>query len=488
MNVTAFIKQTPVGIIEVNNSAYGAKGDGITDDTVALQKATAALADGYSLYFVPGSIYLVSDTIEIANKLFITVQGNNAIITTKSTSDFTNKPLFSLKGTGYSTIYNLKINSTLQTSKQPVVGLLQARSNITYHGGGNLFISCHIYGYYSATSVYDVGTECYSFINCNLQSNNSSPVMIISNTDDYNLGLYLSSNVRKHFLNCNFRQYGGETATNIVLKNGYEITFDHCYLADAVNGIAFDITGVVQNLILKDLRVEGSGLNSRLLRNNITTLSYLKISDVVWTVSSDYMIESSKSILQSNIDLFGYTAATKYIHMIGTAILANDMITGNIDAGIVLDGDSSGAQLRSSVLRWGAGWPVTGGYSEYDRISSGNENIIFAAEADSHSTILLPSIRTRTGVFTDKDTTPSILGHTLWSVENTGATAITNFDNPEPGQTITLLFNDAVTTLVHGATIKLNGGINIIGTIGSTISLVYDTSNAYWRETSRSIV
>ena len=45
---------------------YGAKGDGVTDDTVAIQKAINTNADG-GIAFPPGT-YLISDTIKITNR------------------------------------------------------------------------------------------------------------------------------------------------------------------------------------------------------------------------------------------------------------------------------------------------------------------------------------------------------------------------------------------------------------------------------------
>lgn len=78
--------------------------------------------------------------------------------------------------------------------------------------------------------------------------------------------------------------------------------------------------------------------------------------------------------------------------------------------------------------------------------------------------------------------TPSVEGGCkLFITANTGATAITNFANGHVGQVITVVFNDAVTTMASGASILLHG--SFAPNAGDSITLVYD--GTYWRELSR---
>lgn len=60
---------------------YGAKGDGVADDTLAIQRAIDA--NGDYLYF-PQGFYLVSDTLLISGKTDMTIQGSGATIRTSA--------------------------------------------------------------------------------------------------------------------------------------------------------------------------------------------------------------------------------------------------------------------------------------------------------------------------------------------------------------------------------------------------------------------
>lgn len=63
---------------------------------------------------------------------------------------------------------------------------------------------------------------------------------------------------------------------------------------------------------------------------------------------------------------------------------------------------------------------------------------------------------------------------------NTATTNVTAFADGSPGQHITLIFGDANTTLVHGASLQLAGGVNFTGTVGATRQFVtYDGATFY---------
>ena len=87
--------------------------------------------------------------------------------------------------------------------------------------------------------------------------------------------------------------------------------------------------------------------------------------------------------------------------------------------------------------------------------------------------------------FVDADTTPSIRGAEYFECANTGATAITTFDDGITGQTITIKV-DANTTLTNGATLMLAGAVDFVGSGDDLITLRFG-SDSVWREQSRSV-
>lgn len=88
----------------------------------------------------------------------------------------------------------------------------------------------------------------------------------------------------------------------------------------------------------------------------------------------------------------------------------------------------------------------------------------------------------------DADATPSVANADVFTVANTGATTITAFDDGVPGQTITLIFSDANTTVQDasiGGVIQLAGGANFTGSANDVLVLITDGTN--WYEVSRSV-
>ena len=58
--------------------AYGTKGDGITDDTAAIQRAIASITNKGALVFSPGRKYRISETLDIDVSKVRLIRGNNA--------------------------------------------------------------------------------------------------------------------------------------------------------------------------------------------------------------------------------------------------------------------------------------------------------------------------------------------------------------------------------------------------------------------------
>jgi hypothetical protein len=93
--------------------------------------------------------------------------------------------------------------------------------------------------------------------------------------------------------------------------------------------------------------------------------------------------------------------------------------------------------------------------------------------------------------FTARDTTPSVSGGTLFKTANDRATSISAFDDPTPGQQITILIEDANTDFTNDGAGRTTNGLKLSGaanwtaaTTNDSITFVYNGSK--WIELSRS--
>ena len=91
--------------------------------------------------------------------------------------------------------------------------------------------------------------------------------------------------------------------------------------------------------------------------------------------------------------------------------------------------------------------------------------------------------------FADGDATPDISGGSRFKTANTGATVITDFDNPDAnGQTIIVLFTDGNTTiqdLSNGSNVRLEGSVDFDSAAYDMMEFEYD--GADWVEKSRNL-
>jgi len=144
---------------------------------------------------------------------------------------------------------------------------------------------------------------------------------------------------------------------------------------------------------------------------------------------------------------------------------------------VYLNGDIlNGWIYYPSPAKWGlvsGSYLNTGGYLD--------NTPLFGA---STGTITTPTSRSVIiGELTVNSATPSIVGFNVWTTANTSATTITNFTGGVTGQTITLLFTDANTTLTDGTNLKLAGAFS--STADDTMTLFYN--GTAWYEMSRSV-
>ncbi|HDD44584.1 MAG TPA: hypothetical protein ENG63_06980 [Candidatus Desulfofervidus auxilii] len=91
--------------------------------------------------------------------------------------------------------------------------------------------------------------------------------------------------------------------------------------------------------------------------------------------------------------------------------------------------------------------------------------------------------------FADGDTTPSVKGYTKFITNNSSATTITYFDDPEPNKEIEIIFGDDNTTIKHDPTrIYLAGGYDFTPQTNDILKLRYDATNNRWIEIGRFLI
>lgn len=123
------------GLLGLTNvQDYGATGDGLTDDTSAINSAVAALSAHTTLYFPPG-VYKISSTITVQQSGISLIGTGPEATVIKRMSGFTTGNLIEFTGTiADNAISNMKLDSTSR-----VTSGAQLYLNDTQRLRGNLF-------------------------------------------------------------------------------------------------------------------------------------------------------------------------------------------------------------------------------------------------------------------------------------------------------------------------------------------------------------
>lgn len=94
--VSGVTKQAPVSLIVpfINAKHYGATGDGVTDDTAAINAAKAALPSTGGYVFLPGGTYLITSSITLARYQGLIGQGSGSATGTSGATQFLKRGTF----------------------------------------------------------------------------------------------------------------------------------------------------------------------------------------------------------------------------------------------------------------------------------------------------------------------------------------------------------------------------------------------------------
>lgn len=499
--------------IDVTDPIYGAKGDAINDDSNALDAAWAAVkalpAFGGVLY-IPDGFYKVTREIDWTDGIGITVIGSlgSQIFAPAGASFGATNGIIKFTGTRYSCIFGLRISGQVTGANRPGAGLILGRT--AEDGSYNHYYNLWIEGEFGVAGCYDAGSEVIDFYHCAFGNNLDTGYTYYTTSNDSVIGLANSgsslSNTAKQFNGCRFvHDYAGANTVHSIGMASLcvEYYFINCFFTIVNTGIGrfihlLDSVGADASSSLKRLVIIGNraeqnnstSVDTRFIYNNKNLGAIeIRILNFGWTpATAAYFIEDLRGISDSEFD-WRPVGSQKLVNITSPAQFRQNRITGRLNLSVNVN--AGGGATENIFNMMDTGFPLQGAGQLGDSVGRQDNIILCAGAADAYASI--PVIRQRMGVFTNGDTTPSVQGLSLWETANSGATSISELDDGETGQRVTILVKDANTTFVHTVantvdTLKLAGSVNWAAPNGSNITFQRDErATNIWREVARTI-
>ena len=498
--------------------AFGAKGDGVADDTAAIQAAFDSIAASggvRSVYFPPGT-FLVSSEINI-NKSDIRVfgEGDGSIIRVRDGTDLSGGVLYVNGGTNNVTIEDLTIDGnsdnnstttdngifavdtdyltirrvTVKNTPKTGIDLYAATAphrffNISHNllkniGWRGIDISYGERGIVKGNQIYYTGSHGITVEPGDTPATDFSRYIIISNNiidRSVSPTTVLTGQTESGFL------IGiGEASKHIVIDGN--ICFDNRTAGDDGIGLGGSSTNKHRGIVISNNVVSyagGFGIDST--NNSIVKGNYVEYPATHGIVAaSDLGVDRDNIIIEGNIvynanesdnaaSIAGIHAAslvsgTKFrnIKILNNTVI-DDRTTKRTDDGVALIATNvsfSNVEIRGNDLK------------EVLTNSLRTEGTAFTDVRVKDNYLRTPVIN-----FASGDTTPSVLAGEFFQTVNTSATTITNFDNGYTGKKIYVRFNDNNTTVdFTGTNLKGNAGVDWSPAQGDHMECVFDGTN-----------
>jgi pectate lyase-like protein len=460
-------------VLNVKAPPFFAKGDGVSDDTAAIQAAitaafnrvTSSGSRGAVVYFPAGN-YIFSSTLQVPVMLSGTIilrgagMRNTYLYPSGPVTNFTAAPLYraclvfgsltpdaagvSTNTTQYCGMEDLSMSGQFITGAGDVVGVQFTQMQkgwITNHiseSFPNNSIGLYLRGS-TVTGGLGTGTtapHCWrcSFSNC-----------VISTIGSNNLG-----------------------GRPLVLQNADENYFENCVVG-ATTGQTVAADSIFTTTV-------------QLGRNNIFV---------------DCLQAGERTALKT-----GYIGVV-FGPPVNEAGVANGSVLGNVDYGAVMEGfdrcvwfrgDASGNTLGNAVLNSNPSIYNTAYLDDNPALTlgnfvgGGNGGNIYEASLANIMYRAVASPANPTGVFANAATTPTVGGCDTWQTANAGGTIITDFLAPSgaslDGRQLWVKFGDAVTTIRDvnnggGGHIRTWGRQDIVGVVDEVVSFRNFAGNWY---------
>jgi hypothetical protein len=277
----------------VNVKSHGAKGDGTTDDTAAIQAAIgAAKTSGKRFVFIPPGIYRVT-SISLRGVEGFTFGGSGAgsdrpnghVTMLRSIGASAGKPMLDLTGSNSVSLRDLHVWG--ESAAKPSVGVVMSRPPPagTANSGGHLFTNVMVSGFFTEAAVVSLSSEVNKYIDCTFQ--NAEPGGAAFWTESGNVMGLVSDHgeipvaqsggntgftfLSVHFLTMPEFPSGTESAVKGTFTNA---SWTSCYTN--TNGkAAFEITGGLSNSSIITHRDESSAGVGLYAAGPVTKLSVL---------------------------------------------------------------------------------------------------------------------------------------------------------------------------------------------------------------------
>lgn len=498
--------------INVKNTAYGAEGDGATNDTSAVQAAIDAAGSTKAVFF-PAGTYMVSG-LTVGTVAHITgVNGNGSVVKLIAGS---NAHVFNTSAATTVKLYfaDLLIDGNGGNQTTAGNGIQLDGTTVLYTKLERVYIKdCYDYAIYidnanivsledcyfndSRYGAYILDSEQVNFIGCD-----------ISNNTSYGLRYDTSQNrAASRIVDCWFESSGTTTPTDYIIINTHDIRVESCrfHLGDA--GDNFGPSNSCINLL--------TGATYNTIINNTAT-------GVARSSATSYILFDSGA--HSNVSIHnrgGSSGITgrgttdsdgrNFIYSMGTD---GRTVAGKTNlARITLTNDATPSVAKGNYFGIGGTTTIT----DFDDATNGQEIMIetvVTVKITDNANIYLDgsvdwtmrsgdtlSLRSRNGIWQEisrsnntsavvegigtlaDDATPNVYaGYNAWLTG--GTTTITDFDAGYTGQIIKILGEHTV-TITDGTHIILDGGADMSMTAGDTLMLI-QKADTKWYQLSES--
>lgn len=439
---------------------FGAVGNGVANDTTAIQ---AAITASNSVYFPAGS-YLITAAITGGNKS-LSLIGDGIGVTNLVWSETGGLNLSFNNTLQKLTIANLSMQAAKAAAGTAISALWPVTASSTHP-------SCVLE---NIEIIPADGTTHYwtnGIILENAWNGKIDNVLIRgkNNSVDMNKAVYLKTQSNDFIISNLFVYFCKEavstdgTTEGTVWSNSKAVYVNY--------GGVFAGSASAPGLNVRDVHI--SSLIAGIITNNKPQscisgcLIYKRAESTAGWVGIQYSAGSDDTVTTDNCFVVegGATGTAAAIVLVAASRhLVSNNVGQNMDT--LIEAQASSANYTITNNR-----RVNGTYTVFAS-GTGTNIILNNAPIDGVTT------------FAANSTTPSVNNSTanFFATANSSATTITNFTNGYTGQIISVLANDVNTTVQHTANVVLQGGVSFVMGNGAILTLRKDPS--VWREVSR---